>query len=169
MFFDFCVCTQRNVFLFFLQMGGDFMLDDEGRVIFRYPCKNPLDRPSLEQILQAKVWKHRVIRVTRRWHHGERTALWPALMKSHLALMKPWWGVAEAQLSGKDLYRLFFSVMLALCCLSVCRNNKPLETKYNFTIKQGLTFVIVELHCLKSCFELRKLMNGLTFTFQTTQ
>lgn len=35
------------------QMGGDFMLDERGKVIFRHPCKNPLDRPSVERILQA--------------------------------------------------------------------------------------------------------------------
>lgn len=42
-----CICVV------FFQMGGDFMLDDRGTVIFRYPCENPLDRPSVEHILQA--------------------------------------------------------------------------------------------------------------------
>lgn len=41
------------VFVFFLQMGGDFMLDDRGKVVFHYPCKNPLDRPSVEHIVKA--------------------------------------------------------------------------------------------------------------------
>lgn len=35
------------------QMGGDFMLDERGTVMFRYPCKNPLDRPNVEHILKA--------------------------------------------------------------------------------------------------------------------
>lgn len=29
------------------------MLDERGKVIFCYPCKNPLDRPNVERILQA--------------------------------------------------------------------------------------------------------------------
>lgn len=35
------------------QMGGDFLLDDTGKVLLSHPCKNPLDRPSLVGILQA--------------------------------------------------------------------------------------------------------------------
>lgn len=35
------------------QMGGDFLLDDAGSVLLSHPCKNPLDRPSLPDILQA--------------------------------------------------------------------------------------------------------------------
>lgn len=41
------------VFVLIFQMGGDFMVDERGTVVFRYPCKNPLDRPSVEHILQA--------------------------------------------------------------------------------------------------------------------
>lgn len=35
------------------QMGGDFMLDEAGKVVFHYPCKNPRDRPSVKEILQV--------------------------------------------------------------------------------------------------------------------
>ncbi|KAK9956251.1 hypothetical protein ABG768_013996 [Culter alburnus] len=35
------------------QMGGDFVLDQGGKVIFSYPCKSPVDRPSATQILAA--------------------------------------------------------------------------------------------------------------------
>ncbi|CAK6983798.1 selenoprotein L [Scomber scombrus] len=35
------------------QMGGNFLLDEGGKVLFSHPCKNPLDRPALSDILQA--------------------------------------------------------------------------------------------------------------------
>lgn len=35
------------------QMGGDFMIDQTGKVILSHPCKTPLDRPSVEDILKA--------------------------------------------------------------------------------------------------------------------
>lgn len=35
------------------QMGGDFVLDQGGKVIFSYRCKSPVDRPSATQILAA--------------------------------------------------------------------------------------------------------------------
>ncbi|KAM3603361.1 uncharacterized protein V6R79_020740 [Siganus canaliculatus] len=35
------------------QMGGDFLLDEAGKVILRHPSTNPLDRPSVTEILQA--------------------------------------------------------------------------------------------------------------------
>lgn len=35
------------------QMGGDFVLDEGGKVIFSYRCKSPVDRPSPAQILGA--------------------------------------------------------------------------------------------------------------------
>lgn len=35
------------------QMGGDFLLDGAGKVLFRHPCKNPFDRPTARDILQA--------------------------------------------------------------------------------------------------------------------
>lgn len=35
------------------QMGGDFLLDDAGKVVLCHPCKNPLDRPSVQDVLQA--------------------------------------------------------------------------------------------------------------------
>uniref|UniRef100_A0A8C1VZV4 Uncharacterized protein n=1 Tax=Cyprinus carpio TaxID=7962 RepID=A0A8C1VZV4_CYPCA len=35
------------------QMGGDFVLDQGGKVIFSYRCKSPVDRPSVPQILAA--------------------------------------------------------------------------------------------------------------------
>uniref|UniRef100_A0A673GH74 Uncharacterized protein n=1 Tax=Sinocyclocheilus rhinocerous TaxID=307959 RepID=A0A673GH74_9TELE len=35
------------------QMGGDFGLDQGGKVIFSYRCKSPVDRPSVPQILAA--------------------------------------------------------------------------------------------------------------------
>lgn len=35
------------------QMGGDFLLDDTGKVLLCHTCKTPLDRPSVTDILQA--------------------------------------------------------------------------------------------------------------------
>uniref|UniRef100_A0A3B3ZIT1 Uncharacterized protein n=1 Tax=Periophthalmus magnuspinnatus TaxID=409849 RepID=A0A3B3ZIT1_9GOBI len=35
------------------QMGGDFLIDEAGKVILHHPCKTPLDRPSVEDILKA--------------------------------------------------------------------------------------------------------------------
>lgn len=35
------------------QMGGDFLLDKTGKVLFSHYCKTPLDRPNLEDVLQA--------------------------------------------------------------------------------------------------------------------
>uniref|UniRef100_A0A3Q2DI60 Uncharacterized protein n=1 Tax=Cyprinodon variegatus TaxID=28743 RepID=A0A3Q2DI60_CYPVA len=35
------------------QLGGDFLLDQMGRVLLSHPSKNPLDRPSLTDVLQA--------------------------------------------------------------------------------------------------------------------
>jgi len=39
--------------LMFFQMGGDFLLDDTGKVLLCHPSKIPLDRPSVTDILQA--------------------------------------------------------------------------------------------------------------------
>lgn len=36
-----------------LQLGGDFILDKRGRVVFAYPSANPTDRPTLAAIRQA--------------------------------------------------------------------------------------------------------------------
>lgn len=38
---------------FFSQMGGDFLLDEAGKVLLSHACKNPLDRPSVNDILRA--------------------------------------------------------------------------------------------------------------------
>lgn len=35
------------------QMGGDFLIDEAGKVILCHPSKTPLDRPSVEDILKA--------------------------------------------------------------------------------------------------------------------
>ncbi|KAJ8009059.1 hypothetical protein DPEC_G00084910 [Dallia pectoralis] len=35
------------------QLGGDFVLDEGGNVIFSHPCKNPLDRPKVAHIMAA--------------------------------------------------------------------------------------------------------------------
>lgn len=35
------------------QMGGDFLLDKTGKVLFSHYCKTPLDRPNLEDLLRA--------------------------------------------------------------------------------------------------------------------
>uniref|UniRef100_A0A672YSX5 Uncharacterized protein n=3 Tax=Sphaeramia orbicularis TaxID=375764 RepID=A0A672YSX5_9TELE len=35
------------------QMGGDFLLDDTGKVLLSHPCKTPLDRPSTSHLLKA--------------------------------------------------------------------------------------------------------------------
>lgn len=37
------------------QMGGDFVLDEAGKVILCHPSKNPHDRPTVNDILQAVV------------------------------------------------------------------------------------------------------------------
>ena len=36
-----------------LQLGGDFILDKLGRVVFAYPSANPTDRPTLSAIREA--------------------------------------------------------------------------------------------------------------------
>ncbi|KAM4625135.1 uncharacterized protein ACJ7VT_003608 [Polymixia lowei] len=36
-----------------LQLGGDFVLDEQGRVLFSHRCQSPVDRPSVEDILAA--------------------------------------------------------------------------------------------------------------------
>lgn len=58
------------------QMGGDFLLDDAGKVLLCHPCKTPFDRPTVNDILQAaeraKLWRSIW---TRRRHHGRRAAL----------------------------------------------------------------------------------------------
>lgn len=36
------------------QLGGDFVLDEQGRVLFSHRCQSPIDRPSVEDILSAK-------------------------------------------------------------------------------------------------------------------
>ena len=36
-----------------LQLGGDFVLDGEGRLIYAYRSAEPTDRPSVEALLQA--------------------------------------------------------------------------------------------------------------------
>jgi peroxiredoxin len=36
-----------------LQLGGDFVLDREGRLIYAYRSAEPTDRPSVEALLQA--------------------------------------------------------------------------------------------------------------------
>uniref|UniRef100_A0A8C7JZE8 Uncharacterized protein n=2 Tax=Oncorhynchus TaxID=8016 RepID=A0A8C7JZE8_ONCKI len=35
----------------FYQMGGDFVLDEGGTVILSHPCKNPMDRPEVAQMV----------------------------------------------------------------------------------------------------------------------
>uniref|UniRef100_A0A665XE82 Selenoprotein L n=1 Tax=Echeneis naucrates TaxID=173247 RepID=A0A665XE82_ECHNA len=35
------------------QLGGDFVLDEHGRVLFSHCCQSPIDRPSIEDILSA--------------------------------------------------------------------------------------------------------------------
>jgi hypothetical protein len=32
-------------------MGGDFVLDEGGTVILSHPCKNPMDRPEVAQMV----------------------------------------------------------------------------------------------------------------------
>ncbi|CAB1342921.1 unnamed protein product [Coregonus sp. 'balchen'] len=33
------------------KMGGDFVLDEGGKVILSHPCKNPMDRPEVTQMV----------------------------------------------------------------------------------------------------------------------
>ncbi|CAB1331290.1 unnamed protein product, partial [Coregonus sp. 'balchen'] len=35
------------------QLGGDFVLDDQGRVLFSHCCDSPIDRPAVEDMLGA--------------------------------------------------------------------------------------------------------------------
>lgn len=35
------------------QLGGDFVLDENGRIQLAYPSQTPTDRPSIELLLQA--------------------------------------------------------------------------------------------------------------------
>ncbi|XP_076013634.1 uncharacterized protein LOC143006182 isoform X2 [Genypterus blacodes] len=35
------------------QLGGDFVLDEDGRVLFSHCCQSPVDRPSADHILSA--------------------------------------------------------------------------------------------------------------------
>ena len=35
------------------QLGGDFVIDGNGRVQYAHPSRDPTDRPSVEQLLQA--------------------------------------------------------------------------------------------------------------------
>uniref|UniRef100_A0A4W6ES13 Selenoprotein L n=1 Tax=Lates calcarifer TaxID=8187 RepID=A0A4W6ES13_LATCA len=35
------------------QMGGDFLLDEAGKVLLSHPCKNPLDRPTVKDFLRV--------------------------------------------------------------------------------------------------------------------
>ena len=51
-------CTFMVIFLLILfsmfsQLGGDFVLDDQGRVLFSHCCDSPIDRPAVEDILKA--------------------------------------------------------------------------------------------------------------------
>ncbi len=34
------------------QMGGDFLIDRDGRLLFAHPSREPADRPSIEAILE---------------------------------------------------------------------------------------------------------------------
>jgi peroxiredoxin len=36
-----------------LQLGGDFLLDEEGRLVYAYRSRTPTDRPSVEELLEA--------------------------------------------------------------------------------------------------------------------
>ncbi|XP_029131596.2 prostamide/prostaglandin F synthase-like isoform X2 [Labrus bergylta] len=36
------------------QLGGDFVVDEHGRVLFSYCCQSPIDRPSVEEILSGQ-------------------------------------------------------------------------------------------------------------------
>jgi hypothetical protein len=36
-----------------LQLGGDFVLDGQGRLVFAYRSIEPTDRPSVEMLVQA--------------------------------------------------------------------------------------------------------------------
>ncbi|MBI2026426.1 MAG: redoxin domain-containing protein [Deltaproteobacteria bacterium] len=41
--------TQEDVY----QLGGDFILDPQGKVIFSYPSQHPDDRPSIQELLSV--------------------------------------------------------------------------------------------------------------------
>ncbi|XP_047467040.1 selenoprotein L isoform X3 [Mugil cephalus] len=36
------------------QLGGDFVLDEHGKVLFSHCCQSPIDRPTVEDILSAE-------------------------------------------------------------------------------------------------------------------
>uniref|UniRef100_A0A3B3T3K8 Uncharacterized protein n=1 Tax=Paramormyrops kingsleyae TaxID=1676925 RepID=A0A3B3T3K8_9TELE len=35
------------------QLGGDFVLNETGKVVYAHPCRSPVDRPSLAEILSV--------------------------------------------------------------------------------------------------------------------
>ncbi|CAL8392721.1 unnamed protein product [Gadus morhua 'NCC'] len=39
------------------QMGGDFLLDQEGKVLLSHPSQHPLDRPAMADLLAAMPGK----------------------------------------------------------------------------------------------------------------
>uniref|UniRef100_A0A3P8UVT2 Uncharacterized protein n=1 Tax=Cynoglossus semilaevis TaxID=244447 RepID=A0A3P8UVT2_CYNSE len=38
---------------YFVQMGGNFVLDEAGKVLLSHPSKTPLDRPTVDDVLEA--------------------------------------------------------------------------------------------------------------------
>lgn len=49
----FMVILSFILFSVYSQLGGDFVLDDQGRVLFSHCCDSPIDRPAVEDILKA--------------------------------------------------------------------------------------------------------------------
>ncbi len=37
------------------QLGGDFVIDREGRIVLAHRSRNPLDRPSMQELLKCDV------------------------------------------------------------------------------------------------------------------
>ena len=47
------LCNQVTPVLIIFQLGGDFVLDEGGKVIFSHPSKSPTDRPTVGDVLAA--------------------------------------------------------------------------------------------------------------------
>lgn len=86
----------------FFQLGGDFLLDNTGKVLLSHPSKSPLDRLSLTDVLQAAAAESRTnTLVQRHWRHRGRAALRRTLMMSRLAFTT-WRGATDAEVWRRD-------------------------------------------------------------------
>lgn len=45
--------SRTEICPYFVQMGGNFVLDEAGKVLLSHPSKTPLDRPTVDDVLEA--------------------------------------------------------------------------------------------------------------------